>query len=534
MNLFYKFFKPYRSKIYLVIVSKLIIIACSVFVPYYLGRIISKLEKGEVDMQFLLISFSVFVLIYFFWDFLQIFIDITFENINKSIENDIREYCYRNIIYSPMSKFHNISEGELITKIIRDTEKIEKTFSNLFEFGVLIITTVGMVIMMFVTNVILASIVLALFLVIILSHKVLSRPLEKMYGAYKNSEELLLTDLRNQLTGFLTTKIFNLEGRSLKLLKTRNEENLSHHVKVGTKVSIIKNINFFISSLFRVLTVIIGGALYIVNLATIGQIFTLNTYAIQMTYSLRTLIDIDIILKDIKNSFKRIDDFIQEFNGGDQDGTIELENINYIKFDNVNFNYDEKPLFNNLNFKGEKGDVIAIKGSNGSGKTSLTYLICGFYKPHNIYYNEIPNSSVSEKEIMKHTSYALQNTHLFPDTVMNNLTCFKDKDTDKVIQVCKDIGLHKKIMSFSNGYETIVDEKNMNLSGGEKQLISLARALIKDTDVLILDEINSAIDVDTEKEIIENLPYYFKDKIVFIISHKKNIFQLCNKEIMLS
>jgi ABC-type bacteriocin/lantibiotic exporter with double-glycine peptidase domain len=89
-------------------------------------------------------------------------------------------------------------------------------------------------------------------------------------------------------------------------------------------------------------------------------------------------------------------------------------------------------------------------------------------------------------------------------------------------------------MRFPNGYDTVIDEKNMNLSGGEKQLISLARALLKDYDVLILDEVNSAVDVDTEIIMMQNLPKYFKNKIVFIISHKKNMLQLCNKEIVLS
>ena len=119
-------------------------------------------------------------------------------------------------------------------------------------------------------------------------------------------------------------------------------------------------------------------------------------------------------------------------------------------------------------------------------------------------------------------------------TVLDNLTCFKNMDIEKVYEVCQSIGLHEKIMKLPDGYMTMVDEKNMNLSGGEKQLIAVARALLKEADILILDEINSALDPETENELLKNIQTYFKNKIVFIISHREKIFNMCDQIIHLS
>jgi ABC-type multidrug transport system fused ATPase/permease subunit len=534
LGLFLKFLKPYKGKIYLILLSQLVIIGCSISVPYILGKIIHDLEIRHISVQSLILSLILLAAIYFIWDALQIFVDINFERVNKGVENDIRAFCYSNILNSPMAKFHKKSEGEIITRVIKDTEKIEKTFSSVFQLFDAITNTIAIIVMMIVVSRLLAIIIIALYVVIIFIHRIMAKPLKELYTKYKHSEEMLLIDLRNQLTGFLTTKIFSLEEKSIELLKKRNDENLKRHVKIGTRVSIVKNVNFFSSSIFRVLTVVIGGILYLYKLANIGQIFTLNTYAIQMTYELRTIIEIDIILRDIKTSFTRIIAFLNEFKMADDGKGTVIDRIERITFKNVSFEYEGKKLFNNLNFDFKKGTVVGIKGQNGSGKTTLTYLICGFYKPKGIFVNGISNQFISENEMMRHTSYVLQNVHLFPATVLDNLTCFKNMDIEKVYEVCKSIGLHEKIMRLPDGYMTMVNEKNMNLSGGEKQLIAVARALLKEADILILDEINSALDPETENELLKNIQTYFKNKIVFIISHREKIFNMCDQIINLS
>lgn len=526
------FLKKYYKKIIIILAVNLVMLFCSLMIPYLLGNVIHHLEIREVTAQFLFENFIKVFLVYVGWDVSAGIKDILFEKVNKCIENDIRAFCYEKVLNANMIMIQGRSEGEIITKVIRDTEKLEKAFSNFFSLIISITRTLALITMLIITNATLASVIIVLFIIVVVIQKVSSKSLKQLYVKYKDSEEMLLSNLKNQITGFLTVKVFSLEDKAVNILEKGNENNLKNHIETSKKVSIIKNINFFISSLFTISTIFIGGLLYIGKKINIGQIFSMYTYSIQLSYELRNIIEIDIVLKDIISSFKRVMDFTMEFDSTNEDSD-KIDRIDKIEFRNVNFKHKEKKLFSDLSFKANKNQVIGLKGQNGSGKTTLTYLICGFYKPEGVFINDIPSKQFSEKEILKKVSYVLQSTFLFPATIMDNLTCFGRVGEEEAYEVCKKLGIHDKIMTFAEGYNTIVNEKNLNLSGGEKQLIALARAILKDSDVLILDEMNSAMDTDIEDKIYETVKEFFKDRIVFIISHREKLFDMCDEVITL-
>lgn len=524
---FFNLLKKYWKQILLIIFLDLLIIFCSIIIPYLLGDVIHNLENNKVSASLLLRSFIIVVSFYGVWNIASGIEDVVFEKVNKSIENDIRAFCYEKVLNADMVMIQGRSEGEIITKVLRDTEKLEKAFSNLFSLAMSITRTLALITMMIIINVTLSLAIISLYAIIIIIQKLSSRPLKQLYMRYKGSEERLLSDLKNQIAGFLTIKVFSLEGKSLSILKERNEKNLKNHVDTSKKVSVIRNTNFFLSSIFRISTIFIGGLLYIGKKINIGQIFSMYTYSIQLSAELRNIIEMDIVLKDITSSFKRVIELTVEFNN-DNEYTDMINEIDKVEFRNVNFKQGEKVLFSDLNFKARRNQIIGLKGHNGSGKTTLTYLICGFYKPDGVLINDKPTKLFSEKAILKNVSYVLQNTFLFPATIMDNLTCFGRVSEEKVYDVCKKLGIHEKVMNFSEGYNTLVNEKNLNLSGGEKQLISIARAILKDSDVLILDEMNSAMDVLVQDKIFETIKEFFKNKIVFIISHRKKLFDMCD------
>ncbi len=497
-------------------------------IPNILGNVIHSLEENSAHCIYLLRNFIIVTITYIIWNVSSAISEINFEIVNKSIENDIRFFCYENVLKSNISILQRKSEGEIITKVIRDTEKVEKAFSNLFSLSQAIIHSLSLVVIMFWVNEILAFIVVFLFMAVIVILRISSKSLKSLYKKYKKSEESLLKDLKNHISGIFTIRVFSLENKIVNLLRKRNEENLKNHTTINKKVHIIRNLNFFISSMFRVSTVFIGGLLYMIRKINIGQIFKIHTYSIHLANLLRRIIETDIILKDIVTSFNRIIEFIDEFKNEKSECVKRLESISKIEFKDVTFQYNDRKLFSELSFYANKNQIIGIKGQNGTGKTTLTYLICGFYKPEGVYINDVSSKYLNEKRILERVSYVLQDTHLFPVTVMENLTCFGNIPEEKVYEICKMLDIHEKILGFSNGYDTMINEKNLNLSGGEKQLLSIARAMLKDSDVLILDEINSALDVKMEGKILNNLKKYFKDKIVFIISHRERVYNLCD------
>lgn len=530
---FLRLLNPYHKKIILITFFELLTIISSLIIPYILGEMIHSLEGNYATVKLLSMYFILVIGLYFIWDMSDIIINVKFSEVNKGIQNDLRTFCYDKILNAKMSILQNKSEGEILSKVIRDTEKVEKAFSNLFYIIISYINVAALIIMMIKINFILASILISIFLIVVIIQKISSKSLKKLYIKYKISEENLLGDLKNQISGFLTIKVFSLEKRCIRFLNKRNLATLQDYILLNKKSGIIKYFNFFITSIFRVTTVFIGGVLYIYNKINIGSIFSIYTYAIQLSTQLRMIIEIDIVLKDIITSFDRIIKFTEDFHDDCYDENLKLSSIDKIEFRNVSFKYNERTIFTNLTLEARKNDIIAVKGGNGSGKTTLTYIICGFYKPDNVYINNNEIRNISEKEILKRISYALQDTYLFPTSILENINCFGRVSEKDVYKVCNDLGIHNKIMALPNGYDTVVNENNLNLSGGEKQLITLARALLKESDILILDEINSALDSKLEREIFSNIHKYFDNKIVFIISHRESILDICNTKINL-
>lgn len=531
LKFLYKFIKPQTPNIIFATVLEFLTILCSVFIPYLLGGMLSSLENSTATVNLLVKRFFIVILLYFIWDLCNILISIRFSVINKTIENNIRTFCYEKLFNSNMVLFEKESEGEIINKLLKDTESLEKAFFNFFYLIVSLVHILVLIVAMLRVNEIATLIVCSLFIFLILLQKIFSHKLKNNYSKYKISEEDLLKDLKNFISGFMNIKILGLEEKCISILNKRNTKNLINYKKLTKTSSIYSNISFFVLSIFRASSVLIGGLIYILDHTIhIGDIFTIYSYAIQLTSQLKIIIEINIILKDIDTSLNRILNFISKFEVDDKEIDLNFK-INSICARDINFKYNENYIFKNMKFNVNKNDIIAIKGRNGSGKTSLMKLICGFYHVDNLFLNEIPQNILTEKQILNRVAYVPQNIYLFPDSIINNISCFGKTSKESVYKICKDLNIHEKIISLENGYDTIINDKNLNLSGGEKQIICIARALLKDSDILLLDEINSALDSSMEENIINNIKKYYKDKIVFIISHKDKILEQCNKVI---
>lgn len=524
---FKQFIKPELKNIIKVSFLEILTIIISVVIPYFLGEMISGLEKYTATIGILVKDFLIVGVLYLFWDIFSIQIELRFSSINKSIQNNIREFCYREIFNSNITLVESVSEGEIINKLIKDTDKLEKSFLNFFNLAVSVVSIIASLVSMFIVNRNLTLILALFFIILLVLQRFFSRKLTNGYTKYKVSEEFLLKNLKNFLSGFMNIKIFSLEDKCISILQKSNTDNLKNYINLNKVSSFYTNISFFIISIFRISALLIGGIMYLLyNSITLGGIFTIYSYAIQLTTQLRNIIQLDIIIKDVMTSLDRILDFLKKFHSSEENFVSESE-INTMTFKNLYFKYSDKYIFKGLNYTFRKNDTIAVIGSNGSGKTTLMKLICGFYKCDNLLFNNIPESKWNDKELIKRISYVPQNIFLFPASIMDNISCFGNIGEEEVYKICKDLNIHEKILSLKNGYNTLVDDSNLNLSGGEKQIICIARALLKPSDILILDEINSALDKSMEDNIIKNIKKYYINKIVFIISHSNKILEDC-------
>lgn len=209
-----------------------------------------------------------------------------------------------------------------------------------------------------------------------------------------------------------------------------------------------------------------------------------------------------------------------------------------IKFENVSFSYEkDKPVLKNISFKAKQGTSTALVGSSGSGKTTVTNLIARFWDCQSgiISIDGIDITKIYPEELLTNISMIFQDVYLVNDTIENNIKLGKpDATHEEVVRAAKDASCHEFITELENSYDTVVGEGGSTLSGGEKQRISIARALLKDTPIILLDEATASLDADNEHEIRKSLDKLIKNKTVITIAHKLNTIKNYDQIIVMS
>ncbi len=202
-----------------------------------------------------------------------------------------------------------------------------------------------------------------------------------------------------------------------------------------------------------------------------------------------------------------------------------------IKFDNVTFGYDDEDVLKNVTFTVKSGSRTALVGSSGSGKSTVLKLAAGFYKASsgNIFLGGTNISNVDDESLLKYYSVVFQDVLLFDGTIMDNIRLGnKNATDDEVIKAAKLANCDSFVSNLPNGYMTTIGENGKLLSGGEKQRISIARAIIKDAPIVLLDEVTSALDIQNENLIQKAVSHITKNKTVIVIAHKLNTIKDCD------
>ena len=245
------------------------------------------------------------------------------------------------------------------------------------------------------------------------------------------------------------------------------------------------------------------------------------------------------IIKQAEASQKRINEFLDS-NTSLENGTLKMtkKQAKDIIFKNVSFEYDQTgiKIFNSFNLKIEEGKTIGIVGKVGSGKTSILDLICRIYDPSSgdVFIGDKNLKSLELNELRKNISYVTQNNFLFSESIQKNIEFGNPNATkEEVKQAAILAEIDSEILKFKKGYETILGERGVTLSGGQVQRLSIARSFIKDSEIYLFDDCFSSLDSDTEDRIIKNLNNNFKDKTLLIVSHRVSCVKNADRIIVL-
>ena len=258
---------------------------------------------------------------------------------------------------------------------------------------------------------------------------------------------------------------------------------------------------------------------------SIGGFVVINAYMLQLYQPLNFLgsvyREIRQSLTDMENMFSLL-----EVSPTSKKNLENMPQSNFveIRFENVSFDYDvRRTIINNISFKVPNGKKVAIVGPTGAGKSTISRLLFKFYSPKNgnIYINDININKISQESLRKIIGVVPQDTVLFNDTIYYNISYGKTTSTkEEVITAAKNADIHNFILTLPDGYETIVGERGLKLSGGEKQRVAIARTILKNPKIFFFDEATSALDTSTEKEIQKNLEKISKDKTTLVIAHR--------------
>jgi ABC-type bacteriocin/lantibiotic exporter with double-glycine peptidase domain len=327
------------------------------------------------------------------------------------------------------------------------------------------------------------------------------------------------------LSSVFLIKAFSSEMRTVGRLVSELKKALQISLEQSTVGSVANLLITSMPGIARATVLALGAYWVIKNEWTLGSLLAFQAYLGYVFSPAQYLATANLELQNARASLERVSalfDIVPEEN---IDKGKEVERLNgEVEFKNVSFSYDSRePVLGNISFHIRPGEHVAIVGPTGVGKTTLLSLILRFYKPieGEIYFDGQPASDYEVGSLRQRIGYVSQNTLLLSGTIMENLRYGNpDASEEQVFRAAKVAGIHDFICSLPEGYESEIGERGVNLSEGQKQRLSIARALIKDPDILILDEPTSALDSLTEKSIFQLLPDTVRNKTLFVVAHR--------------
>lgn len=527
--------KPYKAKIMIVFMFSILSTLFTIVGPKVLGNATTELYNGVIakinntgsinfnKLHTILITLLILYIISAIFNYVQ---GVVVSKISAKYTMDLRRKVNRKMERLPLKYFDKKSHGEVLSLITNDIDKISQNLSNaLTETVTCIIALLGMLIMMFSINVTMTlAIIIILPICMMLTIKIASKG-QKYFTYRQEGLAKVDTKVEEMLRNHNIIKVFNSEDKILKDFNKENDSLANSTWKSNFIGGIMHPIMMLIGNLSYVVIAFLGGLFVIQGKITVGNIQSFITYAKNFTNPIGNLASIMTELESMIAASERVEDYLNEEEEKKLENPVLLENVKgNITFDHVKFGYDEnKPIIKDFSAYVEKGKKIAIVGPTGSGKTTLVKLLMRFYDVNSgsILIDNINIQDVDRNELRKNIGMVLQDTWLYSDTIMENIRYGKlDATDDEVIEASKEAQVHHFIQTLPNSYNMQINEETSNISEGQKQLLTIARAILRDPKVLILDEATSSVDTRTEELIQKAMDSLMKGRTSFIIAHR--------------
>ena len=464
----------------------------------------------------------------------------TIINVSRFIEFDVKNQIFSHYQSLDQLFYKKNRTGDLMNRISEDVSKVRMYYGPVLMYGTnaIILFIVIISYMFSVAPKLTIYSLIPLPILSIFIYKI-SDLINKKSTKVQESLSDLSTYSQESFSGISVLKSFNIQDLIFNKFDKYAIESFKNNLSLAKIQAWFFPIILFLIGLSNLIVIFIGGKEYIDGNIEIGVVAEFIIYVNMLTWPVTLVGWVTSIIKQAEASQKRINEFLDS-NTSLENGTLKMtkKQAKDIIFKNVSFEYDQTgiKIFNSFNLKIEEGKTIGIVGKVGSGKTSILDLICRIYDPSSgdVFIGDKNLKSLELNELRKNISYVTQNNFLFSESIQKNIEFGNPNATkDEVKQAAILAEIDSEILKFKKGYETILGERGVTLSGGQVQRLSIARSFIKDSEIYLFDDCFSSLDSDTEDRIIRNLNNNFKDKTLLIVSHRVSCVKNADKIIVL-
>ena len=525
----FSYLKPLKGALIIATIFSLLFVASQIAQPFLLGRALDASKEGSRD------TFNTYVIIALVLAVLgtisaYIFEVLVMNSSQKAIKN-ARDDIYQKINNISIKDFDNKYRGDLLLLEIRDMENFAAGLFAVFKTLIQgIFTVVITIIMMIMVNWILALGVIILSPLSMLMARFVSKFSSKHFKKQSELQARISSISLETLNNIDIVQSLNYEDKALEKFNNENEALKKEGTVASFSASWVNPSTRLVNNVIYVLIGIAGIIMLAYNtdlaalfaVMSIGRLSSFLSYTNQYTKPFNEISGVANEYESAKASFRRINDFLNLNNDLDE-GIDEINDIEFISFKDMSFSYDpNKKLIENFSLDIKKGQKVAIVGPTGAGKTTLINLLMRFYDPlsGDIYINDKPYQKYEKASLRSNIGMVLQDTWIYSCTILDNIRYLKkDASEEEVIEAAKKAHVDIFIETLPDKYQTIVSNKS-GLSEGQRQMIAIARVMLLNPNLVILDEATSNIDTRSEKLITDAFDQMMKEKTSIVIAHR--------------
>ncbi|MDD6458071.1 MAG: ABC transporter ATP-binding protein [Lactimicrobium massiliense] len=537
-----KYLRPFWMMMLLCILFSVISTVFTIIGPKILGNATTKLAegimakyagKGSIDFSAIFIilrNLTIIYLVSLLFSYLQGWI---MAGISQKVTYNLRQEISRKINRLPLKYFDHQTHGEVLSRMTNDVDTVSQSLTqSLQQILSSLVTVIGILIMMFTISVPMTIMALAVVPLSGITAALTVRKSQKYFTAQQNMLGEVNGHIEEMYGGHLVMKAFNGEEESIEKFDRLNTGLYQSSWKAQFVSGILQPVTSFIGNLGYVGVCVLGGWLAIHNGMAIGDIQAFIQYVRSFNQPITQTAQMMNILQSTAAAAERVFEFLDEkeeepdtadpVSIRDDQGRLQIRGD--VDFDHVSFGYDpDKIIIHDFNAHIKAGSQIAIVGPTGAGKTTIVKLLMRFYDLNSgdIRIDGIDTTRMTRQDLRSCFGMVLQDAWLHSGTIMENIRYGKmDASDDEVIKAADEAYVDHFIRTLEDGYQTVIDESSTNISQGQKQLLTIARAFLADPRILILDEATSSVDTRTEILIQKGMEKLMKGRTSFVIAHR--------------